>query len=427
MLPGAEEVLALLELRDQVDPGPWDLVVVDCAPTAETLRLLALPEALRWAMQRVFPAGRLLVRAARPLLGRAVGVPMPRDEVFASVQRLYAELGGVQEVLARRQHVGAAGAHPRAGAGRRGPAHADLAVALRLPRRRGRRQPGLPRGQYAGCETGSAAGRPAAASVLDEVDASFAPLPVLRAAYQAAEPIGPDALAELGRAASTAPSSDEPWAPTAGRRRCGSSVRAMSSSSCSTCRSPRPREVDLRAARRRAVAAGRRPPARDRPAQRAAPVHGGRCRRARRHVCGCASSPTPTCGGRCDAAGRPAGRPDRQFRRGVGAPASVPSGSGRRRATMPRTALQEQGDSGSRGPATGHGPECAYCPICQGLALLRGAKPEVAEHLVEALSSLAAAVTALLPRDERTGRRRSPEPAQHIDVSGDDGRAARPD
>ena len=41
LLPGAEEVLALLELRDQVDRGPWDLVVVDCAPTAETLRLLA--------------------------------------------------------------------------------------------------------------------------------------------------------------------------------------------------------------------------------------------------------------------------------------------------------------------------------------------------------------------------------------------------
>jgi arsenite-transporting ATPase len=55
VLPGAEEVLALLELRRQVVSGAWDVVVVDCAPTAETLRLLALPEALGWYMDRVQP------------------------------------------------------------------------------------------------------------------------------------------------------------------------------------------------------------------------------------------------------------------------------------------------------------------------------------------------------------------------------------
>jgi hypothetical protein len=70
--------------------------------------------------------------------------------------------------------------------------------------------------------------------------------------------------------------------------------------------------------------------------------------------------------------------------------------------------------------AEGHAAECTYCPVCQGLALLRGAKPEVAEHLVEALSSLAAAVAALLPHDSATAERRSPDRAQHIDVSGDD-------
>ena len=55
MVPGADEVLALLELRSQALSGRWDVVVVDCAPTAETLRLLALPEALGWYMDRVFP------------------------------------------------------------------------------------------------------------------------------------------------------------------------------------------------------------------------------------------------------------------------------------------------------------------------------------------------------------------------------------
>jgi len=53
LLPGAEEVLALLEVRDHVRSGRWDVIVVDCAPTAETLRLLALPEALNWYMDRI--------------------------------------------------------------------------------------------------------------------------------------------------------------------------------------------------------------------------------------------------------------------------------------------------------------------------------------------------------------------------------------
>jgi arsenite-transporting ATPase len=62
-LPGADEIVALLELRAQVESGPWDLVVVDCAPTAETLRLLALPEALAWHLERLMPAQRGLLRS----------------------------------------------------------------------------------------------------------------------------------------------------------------------------------------------------------------------------------------------------------------------------------------------------------------------------------------------------------------------------
>jgi arsenite-transporting ATPase len=65
VLPAAEEVLALLELRDRVGEGRWDVVVVDCAPTAETLRLLALPEALDGYLRRALPVGRRVARAVR--------------------------------------------------------------------------------------------------------------------------------------------------------------------------------------------------------------------------------------------------------------------------------------------------------------------------------------------------------------------------
>ena len=100
VLPGAEEVLALLELRLQVQSGRWDVVVVDCAPTAETLRLLALPEALGWYMQRVLPVQRRVVGALRPVLARAAGVPMPGGGVFDAVERLHAELDEVRALLA---------------------------------------------------------------------------------------------------------------------------------------------------------------------------------------------------------------------------------------------------------------------------------------------------------------------------------------
>jgi arsenite-transporting ATPase len=97
VLPGAEEVLALLELRHQVASGRYDLVVVDCAPTGETLRLLALPEALRWYVEKAFPAHRRALRAVRPLLSRVTQVP--DGGVFDAVARLHRELAEVREIL----------------------------------------------------------------------------------------------------------------------------------------------------------------------------------------------------------------------------------------------------------------------------------------------------------------------------------------
>lgn len=99
VIPGAEEVLALLQLRRHVLSGDWETVIVDCAPTAETLRLLALPEALAWYMERVFPVGRKAIKAFRPLITKAVGVPMPEENTFDAMERLHAELDEVRQLL----------------------------------------------------------------------------------------------------------------------------------------------------------------------------------------------------------------------------------------------------------------------------------------------------------------------------------------
>jgi len=99
VLPGLEEVFALAEIRALADSGEHDLVVVDCAPTAETLRLLSLPDVLAWYMDRVFPAQRNVTRAVRPLLARMVSMPVAGDRVFAAVRRFYDRIDGVRDLL----------------------------------------------------------------------------------------------------------------------------------------------------------------------------------------------------------------------------------------------------------------------------------------------------------------------------------------
>jgi arsenite/tail-anchored protein-transporting ATPase len=99
MLPGLEEVFALSDIRDHADAGYWDVVIVDCAPTAETIRLLSLPEVLSWYMDRVFPVERSLARAVRPLLGRITSMPVASDDVFAATRRLYDRLTAARKLL----------------------------------------------------------------------------------------------------------------------------------------------------------------------------------------------------------------------------------------------------------------------------------------------------------------------------------------
>lgn len=100
LLPGLEEVFGLVDIKAYADADEWDVVVVDCAPTAETIRLLSLPDVLRWYMERVFPTSRRLHRAVAPVLGRVTRLPVAGDEVFGSAERFYARLDGVKEVLA---------------------------------------------------------------------------------------------------------------------------------------------------------------------------------------------------------------------------------------------------------------------------------------------------------------------------------------
>jgi arsenite/tail-anchored protein-transporting ATPase len=100
VLPGMDEVGSLLWIAEHHDSGEYDVIVVDAAPTGETLRLLSLPEAVKWWMDKVEPIGRRISHLTGPMLHRLIGIPMPSDEVFDAGEELFRKLEHMRMLLA---------------------------------------------------------------------------------------------------------------------------------------------------------------------------------------------------------------------------------------------------------------------------------------------------------------------------------------
>src|SRR3954453_9462206 len=99
VLPGMDELGNLLWIADHVDRGTYDLIVVDAAPTGETLRLLSLPEASRWWIEKIAPIGRRLTKLGGPVIQRMIGLPMPKQDVFDAAERLLRHLDALHRLL----------------------------------------------------------------------------------------------------------------------------------------------------------------------------------------------------------------------------------------------------------------------------------------------------------------------------------------
>lgn len=102
VLPGMDEVGSLLWIADHHDSGDYDVVVVDAAPTGETLRLLSLPEAAKWWMEKIEPIGRKITKLTGPFIQRVVGMPMPGDDVFNAGEELFRRLEHMHDLLVDR-------------------------------------------------------------------------------------------------------------------------------------------------------------------------------------------------------------------------------------------------------------------------------------------------------------------------------------
>jgi arsenite-transporting ATPase len=196
VIPGLDELFSLSDLKRYADSGAWDVIVVDCGPTAETIRLLSLPDILSWYMDRVFPVGRTLTKAVRPLLSRVTSIPIAGDDVFDAMRRFYDGLDGVKALLAdeRRTSIRLVVNPERLviAEARRTATYlglfgyrVDAVVANRL----------LPDEVT---DPWFKAWKEAHAEHLATIEESFAPLPVLRADLAAEELVGIERLRQFG-------------------------------------------------------------------------------------------------------------------------------------------------------------------------------------------------------------------------------------
>jgi len=101
VLPGADELFGLLHIHNANQSGKYDCLVVDCAPTGQTLRLLSFPEVARWWMQKIFPVERKIAKTLRAVRKRTIlSMPIPEDSFYASIQKLFEDIGTLKELLA---------------------------------------------------------------------------------------------------------------------------------------------------------------------------------------------------------------------------------------------------------------------------------------------------------------------------------------
>jgi arsenite-transporting ATPase len=103
--PGLDELFSLLQVKAHYESGDFDVVVVDCAPTGETLRLLSFPDVARWWLEKVFPQQGRIMDAARPFARAILDLSLPGDDVLEDVSALIRNLIAMNEILRDHDHV----------------------------------------------------------------------------------------------------------------------------------------------------------------------------------------------------------------------------------------------------------------------------------------------------------------------------------
>ena len=99
IFPGMEELFSLMEIRRYDKSSEFDVIIVDCAPTGDTLRLLSAPEITNWYLKHIFPIQRTAAKAVRPVASRVLPFPFPEDNVFEAMKNLTVQLAEMKQIL----------------------------------------------------------------------------------------------------------------------------------------------------------------------------------------------------------------------------------------------------------------------------------------------------------------------------------------
>jgi arsenite-transporting ATPase len=195
--PGADELFSLLCLKALTAQDEWDVIVVDCAPTGETLRLLAFPDAARWWLDKLFGRETQLLAAARPLARTFLDISLPDEPVMQEVQKLMANLIELHDILRDRERTSLRLVLT--------PDRIVVAEAMRTftyLNLYGYLTDAVVVNRVFGEEAGGYFGawRELQRSQLELVESGFAPVPVLKAPYFEQEVIGAAMLDRLGDA-----------------------------------------------------------------------------------------------------------------------------------------------------------------------------------------------------------------------------------
>ncbi len=102
VFPGMEDLLSLIRILKYYKEKTYDVIIIDCAPTGETLAFLSFPDMLRWWMDKLFPMKRKALKIFKPIAEPILGLPMPSDGVMGEIENIYNQLDEMRHILSDR-------------------------------------------------------------------------------------------------------------------------------------------------------------------------------------------------------------------------------------------------------------------------------------------------------------------------------------
>ncbi len=102
MFPGMEDLMSLLKVLEYYKENKYDVIIIDCAPTGETLAMLSFPDMLGWWMEKLFPIKRKVLKVVRPMAQPLLGIPLPTDDIMGELGNVLEQLDEMRQILSNR-------------------------------------------------------------------------------------------------------------------------------------------------------------------------------------------------------------------------------------------------------------------------------------------------------------------------------------